>query len=194
MELSNIEFMVMNSAARRFLQRKVELPIFKSIIQIGPHKDILEIGCGSGYAAELLQYLKPRSYVGIDVMPEQIQLAKKRNISNAEFMVADATRLDAIPGESKDLVVIFGILHHVPTWKGVLNESFRVLKAGGKLYVEEPDGKKVMIWDKIFKWGHPKEALFSLDELEEHLASIGFKMRHKRKKMTFGFYCFEKNH
>ena len=192
MELSNIEFRIMNSPARRFIQRKVELPIFKSIIQIGPDKDILEIGCGSGYAAALLQYLKPRSYIGIDLMPEQIELARKRNIPNAEFMVADATKLGTISDKSKDLVVIFGILHHVPTWKGVLNESYRALKTGGKLYAEEPDGKKVMLWDKIFKWGHPKEALFSLEELEEHLALIGFKMLHKRKKMAFGFYCFEK--
>jgi ubiquinone/menaquinone biosynthesis C-methylase UbiE len=79
----------------------------------GQEGDILEIGCGSGYGAVLLSELRPKSYVGIDLMPEQIALAHQRRLPNAEFMVQDAAQLP-FADESKDVVVIFGVLHHIP--------------------------------------------------------------------------------
>ena len=193
MRLTDGEFRAMNSPLRRFFQRYVEFPLFRRAGLRQRNQDVLEIGCGSGYGAMLLARLHPKSFVGIDVMPEQIDLAKARcNLPNCEFLVMDASDLGSFPASSKDVVVIFGILHHVSQWRKVLSECHRVLRTGGKLFLEEPGGAAVKLWDKLFKWNHPEQALFGFKELESQLQTSGFIIARKIPVFPFGIYCAEK--
>ena len=187
MRLSNIEFKAMNNAARRVLQRTVEYPFFKRMGLTERNRDILEIGCGSGYGAVLLSKLRPRSYTGVDLMPEQIPLAHQRKLPNAEFMVRDATDLP-FPDASKDVVVIFGVLHHIPVWRKVVGEIHRVLRPGGRFFVEEPDGAVVARFDRVFAWGHAPDALFHLNDFEGCLQAMGFTLIGQRYLLGFGWY------
>ena len=191
MRLSNIEFKAMNNAARRLLQRTVEYPLFKRMGLAEPNCDILEIGCGSGYGAVLLGELHPNSYVGVDLMPEQITLAHQRGLPNAEFVVRDAADL-ALPDQSKDVVVIFGVLHHIPAWRKVVCEVYRVLRPGGRFFVEEPDGTVVAACDRVFDWGHAPDALFLLSDFERFLQATGLKLLDRRYVMGFGLYHAQK--
>ena len=93
MRLSDREMKFVNSPLLRFLQRRVEFPAFKRLGLDVRNKSILEIGCGSGYGAWLISKRRPKSYTGIDLMPEQIALAKKLLLENYEFMVMDSTDL-----------------------------------------------------------------------------------------------------
>jgi ubiquinone/menaquinone biosynthesis C-methylase UbiE len=188
MELSRSEFRAMNNPLRRFVQKHFEFRILRAMKLSEEGQDILEIGCGSGYGAVLLSSLRPRSYVGIDLMREQVELAQRRDLPGASFAVMDATDLGAFESESKDVVVIFGILHHIPTWRCALKETYRVLRAGGTLYVEEPDGSLVRIFDQLFRFRHPDPALFGLDMLEQELIGIGFSLSHRWRLAGFGFY------
>jgi short-subunit dehydrogenase/ubiquinone/menaquinone biosynthesis C-methylase UbiE len=192
MRLSPIEFEAMNNAFRRWLQRTVEFPLFRSMGLAHQGQDILEVGCGSGYGAVLLSSLQPQSYIGVDLMPEQIALAQARQLPNATFMVQDASDLACCPDESKDVVVIFGVLHHIVPWREVVREAYRVLRRGGMLFVEEPDGRIVDLFDRLFHWGHAKAALFRLDDFECHLAQNGFALLQKKYLFGFGFYAAKK--
>jgi ubiquinone/menaquinone biosynthesis C-methylase UbiE len=193
MRLSDKEFRAMDSPLRRFLQRRLEMPVFRLLGLKEENQDILEIGCGNGYGATLLMRLKPKSYVGIDLMPEMIELARKReNLPNAEFLVMDAVDLSRFADDSKDVVVMFGILHHIAQWREVLKECQRVLKPGGRLFLEEPNGTYVILWDKIFNWGHPDEGAFSWRQFEEHLHSVGFTVHRRLGIWLFRSYGLEK--
>lgn len=192
MRLSDAEFKAMNNPIRQFLQRTVEFPLLQSLGLREEGQDILEIGCGSGYGAVLLARLHPHSYVGVDLMPEQIALAQNRRLANAEFLIRDAADLSCFVDESKDVVVIFGVLHHVPAWREVLHEIRRLLKPGGKLFVEEPDGRVVGTFDRVFQWGHPPEGLFRLQDFEAYLTGNGFKLLRRVKVFGFGVYAVEK--
>jgi len=183
----------MNNPVRRFFQRRIEFPVFKRLGLREEGLDILEIGCGSGYGAVLLGRLEPRSYLGIDIMPEQIELARTQwDLPGAEFLVMDAADMNAFDAESRDAVVIFDILHHIPRWRDVIRECHRVLRPGGKMYLEEPAGTAVRLWDMVFKWNHPKEAMFSLRDLEEHLREVGFTIVRRIGILVFGSYCVQK--
>ena len=188
MRLSDREFRAMNNPLRRFVQRRVEFPIFRRMGLDASGKDVLEIGCGSGYGAVLLSNLQPKSYVGVDLMPEQIELARQVELKNAAFHVMDATNLAAFEGASKDLVVIFGILHHVPRWAQVIKEIRRVLRSGGELYLEEPSELLISPWDRLFKWGHSPEAQFGLPALELELEHVGFDLDRRKRLHLFGYY------
>ena len=178
----------MNSGARRLIQRLVEFPLFQRMGLVDEHRDILEIGCGSGYGAVLLATLSPRSYVGLDIMPEQIALARKRLLTGAKFMLGDATDLGCFPDGCKDIVVDFGIMHHIPEWRIAIKECYRVLRRGGNLFVEEPDGVFVAWIERIFHWGHPMNVCFRLHDLEENLNENGFEVLKRRRVFGFGFY------
>ena len=167
MKLSKAEFQAMNSGLRRWAQRNFELPVFQRLGLDARGKDVLEIGCGSGYGAYLLNRLQPKSYVGLDVMEEQIGIAR-RNYPQFEFQVQDATDLSHFEDASRDLVIIFGVLHHIPAWRRTIDEIARVLKQGGHLFLEEPRGIDVKLFDFLFRWGHP-DSDFGLKPLETHL-------------------------
>jgi ubiquinone/menaquinone biosynthesis C-methylase UbiE len=192
MRLVDAEFKAINSTTRRFLHRWVEFPLLKLIGLRAEGLDVLEVGCGSGYGARLLFTLRPKSYVGIDLMPEMIDLAKKQpGIVNAEFLVMDAAEMQ-FPNQSKNLVVIFDILHHIPKWREVIKECHRVLKVGGKMFLEEPSATAIRLWDAMFHWNHPKDALFSRRELEDCLREVGFAVRRRLPVLPFRMYCVEK--
>lgn len=96
---------------------------------------LLDVGCGLGH---LLDYLKesghsPSSYLGIDIVPEFIELAKKRHVSfhNADFRKHDI-QTESLGG-SFDHVVICGIFNNVlpDNWTFIfetLNKSFEVAR------------------------------------------------------------------
>ena len=184
--LSRAEFRAMNSLPGRLLQKHYELPRCKRMGVRFYEKDVLEIGCGSGYGAELILNNKPRSYIGVDMMEEQIALARKRELQGAEFRIEDATHMHSIEDASKDLIVIFGVLHHVSEWQVVLSECHRVLRSGGEMYVEEPAGKFLELFDGRWPhWDHPMEGRFSLRELTKSLTNAYFRIL--RVSSTFGF-------
>ena len=179
MKLSDVEFRAMNTWWRRWGQKYVELPFFQKLGLDVKDKDILEIGCGNGYGGYLLNQLQPKSYIGLDVMEEQVEIARK-NYPQLQFIVQDATDLSQFANTSKDVVIIFGVLHHIPQWRKVIGEIVRVLKPTGQLFLEEPRGADVKLFDFFFKWGHPDSG-FGLKAMEEYLKSRGF---HFKKRWT----------
>lgn len=187
MKLSPNEFKAMNNPVRRFAQRRLEYPMFKRMGLAVKSRRILEIGCGSGYGAQLMRDLEPAIYVGIDIMPEQIELAKRRKLPNCDFKVLDAADLSCFDDGGFEIIVIFGILHHIPEWRKVLQEARRVLAPNGLMFLEEPDGRVIAVWDKIFKWGHPVKG-FMLSELEAGIERAGLSIQQKKKIAGFGIY------
>ena len=90
-------------------------------------------------ATLLLSRLKPKSYLGIDLMPEMIDLAlKRKDVPHADFRLMDAADMRQIADAGKDAVVIFDILHHIPRWREVLSECSRVLRPAGRFSSRNP--------------------------------------------------------
>ena len=172
MKLSDIEFRAMDSWWRRWGQENFEIPLFQRMGLDIRDKDVLEIGCGNGHGAYLLNQKSSRSYVGLDVMEEQVEKARQR-YPQFKFLVQDATNLHQFVDGSKDVVVIFGVLHHIPEWRKVIDEVRRVLRTGGSFFVEEPRGMDLKLFDFFFRWGHP-ESDFGIQRMEQYLKSNGF--------------------
>jgi len=95
----------------------------------------LDVGTGAGALALALAPLV-RSVVGVDQVPELLELARERAAAfgNAEFLEADATALP-FDDASFDLAGTLRTLHHVRRPELVVAELARVTRAGGRILV-----------------------------------------------------------
>lgn len=141
MILNRLEFLLMNNPIRAAMQRHVEAPIFLRMGGPLPGARVLEIGCGRGVGVELiLDVFGAAAVDAFDLDPQMVALAERRlssRGSRVRLWVGDAAAINA-PEAAYDAVFDFGIIHHVPNWRGVLVEVHRVLRPGGLLLAEEP--------------------------------------------------------
>jgi ubiquinone/menaquinone biosynthesis C-methylase UbiE len=166
---------MMNNPVRRFLQRHIEFRIFRQHLRKHgidlTNKAILDAGCGSGYSTGLIaSEFSPSRLVAFDLMPEQIAFAKRRDL-DAEIFVGDMTHVE-LPDKTFDAVFIFGVLHHIPSWRGALREMARVLGPKGVLLVEEP------------------QVRFSWLQFEQGMSDAGLEILEKGQVLTQGFHSY----
>ena len=174
MKLSAKEYDAMQSNWRKWVNEHMEIKGFKDWGMDFKGKDILEVGCGSGYSASLIMKDDPKSYTGIDIMPEQLEKAKALGLACANFVQGDVADLSRFEDASFDMIVDFMILHHVEGWRSFLDEAFRVLRPGGEMYINDLTKKGVHLTDALFHWGHAEEPLFTMKEFEEQANKSGF--------------------
>ena len=104
-------------------------------------KDVLDIGCGA--AGKSLYYLSlgAKSVTGIDVVEkyeeEAYTLQKNLGLNGFTFKLEDASNM-SFNDCSFDTVIMNDAMEHVAEPEKVLKEVYRVLKPGGKLYVNFP--------------------------------------------------------
>jgi len=100
---------------------------------------ILDIGTGLGsLAIEFARKLPESKVYGIDVSQEMLKeaesLSKEKRISNVEFRNCDVHNM-TFQDNYFDLIISFGVLHHLKDIKLAFSQITRVLKAGGLAYV-----------------------------------------------------------
>ena len=95
----------------------------------------LDVGTGAGALALALAPLV-REVVGLDPVPELLELARARALTNTEFVEGDGTALPFADG-SFDLVGTHRTLHHVALPERVVAEMARVTRPGGRVLVAD---------------------------------------------------------
>jgi 2-polyprenyl-3-methyl-5-hydroxy-6-metoxy-1,4-benzoquinol methylase len=103
-------------------------------------KRVLDVGCGNGQHAVFFAMYGAQasgfdlSDVGIDVAR---QMASENGVSElCNFQIADASSMP-YPDETFDVVVLNAVLHHMLKYPNIRNETFRVLKPGGRVLIAE---------------------------------------------------------
>ncbi|MBQ8995341.1 MAG: class I SAM-dependent methyltransferase, partial [Oscillospiraceae bacterium] len=187
------EFEAMQMGWRKWYIEKIELSTFRKFGLEIRGKDILEVGCGSGYAASLITAEDPNSYVGLDIMPEQLEWARRRHLPNAVLVEGSADDLSAFPEGSFDAVLDFCILHHVEGWRTFFDECHRALKEDGSIFVADLSKRCIHMVDAVLHWGHAEEALFTLKEFESEANQRGFRTVRKASDLGLeGYFRFQK--
>ena len=97
-----------------------------------PGERLLDLGCGLG---DLVDYLPPLDYWGLDSCQRYIDFAKKKFGARAKFINADLCQSPWPVQGLFDRAAASGVLHHLSDDQGiaVLRNTRRVLKPGAKL-------------------------------------------------------------
>lgn len=105
-------------------------------------KTVLDVGCGA--AGKSLYYAScgAKEVIGVDILEKYREeaegLAKKLKLNDRfRFIAADATALP-LPDNSIDTIIMNDSMEHVDKPEAIIAESLRVLKPGGRLYVNFP--------------------------------------------------------
>ena len=99
-------------------------------------KDVLDLGCGSGFFSRLLKKSGARSLVALDLSPKMIELAKQyeeRDSLGIQYHVGDASKLDSL-GEF-DVAFAAFLLHYTSAkdeLQGMCNSVAANLRPGGR--------------------------------------------------------------
>ncbi len=101
-------------------------------------KRVLDAGCGTGYGTAALA-MRAASVTGVDVAPEAIAYSTEHSIaSNTVYLQASATNVP-LATASLDVITAFEVIEHLGNWRALLEESRRLLAAGGLFLVSTPN-------------------------------------------------------
>jgi SAM-dependent methyltransferase len=142
-----------------------------------PDHYVIDVGCGSGRLASPLSEYLTGKYLGIDVVPQLIDYARKL-VGRPDWRFEMAQGLTIPEADAKaDMVCFFSVLTHLLHEESFvyLREAKRVLKPGGKIVLSFLDFRIAGHWD-IFQnnnlkdvgiGGQPLNVFISKDMLRE---------------------------
>jgi malonyl-CoA O-methyltransferase len=104
----------------------IQKKIIQKISPLLENKNILDLGCGNG---SLLEFSKPKNYIGIDFSEEMLKLNPSKNVYNFDFNTQKCW--DFINKQNFDILVSLSALQ----WAKDLNFIFKNIKKLDKKYV-----------------------------------------------------------
>ena len=142
-------------------------------------KTVLDLGCGDGTFTFKLIELGAKHVVGIDPAGQAIEnaknRAKKKQIHNVRFEVDNIYDMGE-RAERYDLVVLRGVLHHLPNAASAIAIS---VKLGKEIVILEPNGSNpvLKIIEKISPYHiQHEEQSFRLKTMRKWLNDAGAKI------------------
>lgn len=137
---------------------QILLPDLQSHLPLGP-LNVLDVGCGNGrFGAFLAGAGLQIHYTGVDFNPYLLAKAQKTLAPVClSLALQEADLLAYRPQGPYDLIVIFGVLHHIPSFvarQGLLEKLFSHLRPGGLLaatawifYEQERFRQRIIPWE-----------------------------------------------
>jgi len=106
------------------------------LMQVGEHDNVVDLGCGVGWATRVLAQQAPAGFVlGIDLSDRMVEEAQKgyRNPRNALFLVADGAQIPCASDVFNTLLSVESIYYY-PDLEAAFAEVFRILQPGARAF------------------------------------------------------------
>jgi ubiquinone/menaquinone biosynthesis C-methylase UbiE len=183
---------LINNPVRPLVQEALEARQLLHLGGTARNAKALEFGCGSGSGIGLLfKYFEVGSVDAFDVDFGLVRSAAKQQRLKSDQVKLWVGNVRRIPVADAyyDAVFDFGTLHHVHDWQSAIKEVRRVLKPGGRFFVEEITRQFIVhtLWRKLLD--HPQENRFDLQDLVRAHQRAGFVVRRSRRLAGLFIWC-----
>jgi SAM-dependent methyltransferase len=168
-----------------YLRNYVKLLRCLEKLDVKPPASLLELGCGTGWMAELLT-LNRYEVLGTSLAESEIADALQRRQSllakqldvKLDFLVApmESVHERIPPGRSFDAIYIFEALHHAYSWERTIESAYRVLRPGGWLLLcNEPNLIHTFVSYRVGRLANTHEIGLDRRRLMLHMRQAGFR-------------------
>ncbi len=189
MKMVKIEKWFINSPphAEQVINRAEKLLHFTNVNE---KQNFLEVGCGTGAVSRHMAKKYSLNVTGVDIDPEQIKLAQESidDIPNIHFLEVDATVLP-FQDDNFDIVLSFGVTHHISNWLDALGEIRRVLKPEGYfIYGDLIFAKLIAKFGRSFKHSY---GITTMHDLSSFIQKNGFSTVHASLAKSLAWHYYE---
>ncbi len=99
------------------------------------NQDVLDFGCGSGlYSVEYLR-LGAKTVTGVDILQKSLDMALARSKDPRLSFILSSKDHIPLKDQSIDVVISYDVFEHVSHLDLILEELYRILRAGGKVLI-----------------------------------------------------------
>jgi ubiquinone/menaquinone biosynthesis C-methylase UbiE len=117
-------------------------PVLGNLANLDPHATILDVGTGAGRLIELGQMRTHHHWIGADTSADMLAEARRRpHLQHTPLHNLSTDGKLPLDNESVDAVVYCSVLFLLPNPERLLDEAWRVLRAGGRVVVLTPSGE-----------------------------------------------------
>ena len=113
-----------------FFLKPQKRELFRQINKL-PYGQLLEIGVGNG---KHLKYCNTHKIIGIDTSLKMLAIAEREKKENMELLQMNGESL-SFPDHSFDYIILSHVIAVVDNPEKLLEEAYRVLKPGGKIFI-----------------------------------------------------------
>lgn len=154
----------------------------QAIASLKSDEVVLDLGSGGGFDVFLAsKRVGPKGKVyGVDMTPEMISKARdnasKNGYKNVEFLLGEIEHLP-LPNDTVDAIISNCVVNLSTNKESVFNESFRVLKEGGRLAISDMVANKPLPPEMINNkelYCNCISGAITINELKDILAKAGF--------------------
>jgi ubiquinone/menaquinone biosynthesis C-methylase UbiE len=124
----------------------------------------VDIGCGSGAAAQLIKSTYGLEVIGYDISPDAVIASKA--------LQADVTKLP-IKDSSQDFALALDVVEHIEDRSVLLREMLRILKPGGRCLITVP--AHMWLWSIHDEHNHHFRR-YSKSLIKTDLQEVGFEI------------------
>jgi SAM-dependent methyltransferase len=113
-EIYNRQF-AEDEQSRRHYRRSIYFPLYQRVcrcVTTPPHREILEVGCGTGAFAQCAMEALSITYSGFDFADVAIQKARERTGRDDCFFIGDARNAESY-ARPYDVIVCLEVLEHI---------------------------------------------------------------------------------
>ena len=171
--------MAANYAKAAFHTSTERLREVLDLAQPQPTDLALDVATGTGNTALALAPFV-RGVIGLDLTREMLahasRLTRERSLSNAEWVLGDASRLP-FADDSFELYTVRAAPHHFTDFDGFLSEALRVLKPGGAAALVDcapPTAAREVLHDVEVRRDPSHVRSLTVSEWTERLEQAGF--------------------
>jgi SAM-dependent methyltransferase len=131
---------------------------------------ILDMGSGPGYFCDEIKQRGYTNYTAVTLSPGDIKICNEKGHRTAKYDLSFLPSKDGYIDESVDFIFCRHALEHSPFPIITLMEYNRVLKQGGKLYLELPQPD----CDRRHEWNSNHYSILGASQLAALLVRTGF--------------------